>query len=1725
MIDNLNLNNFIPKSTLSNPSYRDLVMKPQYSLSECTFDDLVDRCLSKFRYTVPHKNDERLINTRRYEILQQITQHNNNSTSNNLHLRSILEKSLMMLIQKIETSNTTRFIDWRLDLLTHGNTIAGSRSFCDAFQTTISAFYETFLFLLLAHLEMHNFINIYIFISSINDRNVTENLSKPWKDCLTTTLENIDLTIMNRDIIEIPFSSELKLPCGAVEYENIRTIREKIRQIENDNEFLDHFNFAINQIKSISIYGKHFMEFVFTDRKFFEIYFHDQIALHLMETNINLSPKFVFDLLTSNPTYSSQQYAQLFLVQHVEFTEILRLFEISIQMISEEEIFNEIRKQLIENLTDKIRLSKFYSLVIANHQFYQLPPQTTIIEDKWIFKCKGDPMIETSLMNLIELILSSSIIDRTNSIQQVTTTYSLIAQEIRDLPSYWVNNLEKLRSFISLIRCLNTLLPDKALNVFKSVCKQGFDAKFDSCQSIHQFIIGLKNLIKGEGTTANENILPRTLIKLEVEFLKDWLTHNGDSYGDILLLMNKNDNDLWYYSAKIFTYIDRKLDLLSTLKGNHGNLPLTEKYEQFNRCLEKANNATCKVEKLVVNRLHMSLMRDVWSDEIDQQLTEYYPYFEQNLWDIQNIKKVENLKLISMLAWLKYYTQIYAFALNADSRQNVLSNIDKLLVNMDTPFCSTLKLFIFKQMLQISGLNLNDTRDLCRNRNILWIKPFIQRPRDQQAQNIRRTLILPTPLFECHNEFKQVSQILNEFDKMQALRQLIYQCNTSQKLNYAFCCWFIQYYCRFIQPNTEPDHAFIQLIQNDLSKDLIDSFTSLGHQFLIYLCSNFSNDSYFHLHATMSHKDIYKRLVALNIVTVFISFKSLPEITCLGNVLFNNQRRMPNSYVQHISTLCLPGMTVSDPVITQMIDVRTQVEDHLNRGIIHDEGKFIFQCSRECPWMFYFQDYGIPNDRNLCVLCKKPIGAEHYNVLIQRDPPQIQMSITEGFQRIDQFIEEYNQNIRLGYHNVKTHETSVIVEKPDHLNRPISFRFIHMLTHGLLLFLHDRNYLTDDDLKQHFKLQTITHFRDHFEKDYTLLGKSSTDNQQCYIWLYKLLNHLISADFTKRGIMNTNQNVIQLEQMIEQKIIFAHIDSITNEITEYKKNYAQFIQERDSKPSLDSFIDELFEDEQRFSLLNFFNITTFHTSNLLDEFILKMQTLPYAERSYPVTTFIFKRFNDYMNIQYLYPIITFTNYLIEKFNYRIKRNDAAEKKILDYLTTGDDQNIMRQYYEDFLHAWYSLSLKEVRYGCQTPKFELNVPKEKFAENTSIATVLLNTSKDESSILLAASIKTIAELQNEIVNYFHSTIEHAINTETKRKQVPVQSIRLENILQLDRHDLSQKLVNDCLVVNYLYGKSKDIVYDYEEIEMTLRNMISSLVLIDTDKIRILNYQFELYGENASLINDVRTRMKQQQLPNDERTKLHRLLTGMNNDNILHYLGSLDYVFTYLRNSVPENATETTTIQKFVQNHIHTCACLNDNILRQSPFSTTQLQYIIDLYEMIEENAFDQVLHAYVKKELVEETCSNEERQRVLTVFSRKTFEKETIADTLKSIEMWISMLKRLMIRVLNANVSLDAPLQLYLERTDLWTDRVSDIDLETFQVDDDILLQHTYVILRGLEKKQQTNNKSQQQQQIADIQSREGQQQKVQTWFDVTTRSATTPKVVADKKGDKPKIRV
>ncbi|CAF5120810.1 unnamed protein product, partial [Rotaria sp. Silwood1] len=779
----------------------------------------------------------------------------------------------MILIQKLPSSDKTRFVDWRFDILTNAITIASSRSFYDAFQVTISMFYEAYLSLLLAHLEKYQFFDAYIFLANNQDDNIQNNLSKLWIDSLKTSLETINVTLMNLDVIDISFIFGLQLP---YEYDS-----------------------RLDQMHTSNIYNDKFLQIIFNDQIWFQLYFHDQIAMHLAEVKIQLSTDFVFDLLTNNPTRIIKQYKRLFLVEHIELTEILRLFETSLQLINEEQIRNIIKKQWVEIPPSMIQSSEFYTLVLVNsEQFYLLPPKTTTLKKQPIFECKGDPMIETSLMNLIELILSPSVIQQVKNIQQVTTTYSLIAQGIRDLDSYMVNNLEKLRSFLSFVRCLTTLLPHRALEVLKDVSKSGFDAKFHLCSSIHYFITQLQERIKSEQSTVDENIIHRALVKLELDFLKDWLADNEDSYGEILTLMNDENNDLWFYSAKIFTIIDNKLDLTSTLKENHGNLPSNDEYKHLNQSLEIPNISTRKIERLMVNRLHMHLMLSVQGNEIGQQLTDEYPYFIENFREIQSGNKLDVGQMISLLAWLKYYAQMYAFALNNDSRDDVLSELDRFLTNGDTPFCSTIKLFIIKQILQMSKLTLKDLREIYVNRNLLWIRPFFQRLRDQQATNVRQTLILPLPLFECREEFERVRKIFNSTDRNNQLQKVIQECNHTQKLSYAFLCWFIEYYSRFTQSNTEIDVDFICIIQHDFRQDLIKSFTPLGYQFLIDLCSNFSDKSYFQLHYTMIPDDIHKRLLALNIVAVFISFKAQSAITLLGNILFNNQRQMPINYVQ-----------------------------------------------------------------------------------------------------------------------------------------------------------------------------------------------------------------------------------------------------------------------------------------------------------------------------------------------------------------------------------------------------------------------------------------------------------------------------------------------------------------------------------------------------------------------------------------------------------------------------------------------------------------------------------------------------------------------------------------------------------------------------------------------------------------------------------------------------------
>ena len=1427
-----------------------------------------------------------------------------------------------------------------------------------------------------------------------------------------------------------------------------------------------------NRLRERSIYKNQFdHDRIFDDPPLFKHYLHDQVACFIAEYNIHLSIECVLKLITSNPTMNNKSRLKHLLMNHEEFLKLLNIFDKGCQLVGEETLDSICTKQF--SVTDEIYIKKnnlYYTLVLTRETFFQLPPQQATIDDEFQMNCSGDPFIENSMMNLIELIVSATTIEHAESIELLATACSLICQGIMVLENYSVNNLEKLRSFLSLIRYIVTLAANQSLTLLKQVCSRGLQDMFESCQSIHRFVDDLSNRFKNIQVITNKETIDRTAIKLEVDLLKNWLANNPDRYEEILDLIGRKDNQLWRCSAKIFSYMLQKLDLFKSIQQHHGQIPDNDDCARLETCLQNFHGESNKIERLLMDRIHLDLMLTISEEQYAECLTDGYEYFENNFHAMIELLGEEQqqrprLRSIGLLAWLKYYAHIYAYALGNDWRLDVMSKIDRLLTNNGKAFCATLKLFILKQLIHMSDKTLNDICERFLKEHVLWIKPLLNRIRQGQNE-VRQEIIMPTPLFDGRDEFQRVNGVLNEFGELNKIRALIHECVQNQLLTYSLYMWFLQRYCRFYSPEARADENLLKLVRVDCKQALSTICEPVGYKLIVSLCTNFTEMSYFHLVPTMPNKELHCRLLALNITIFCLSTRALPKSTYLGSLLFNNQRQMPVSYAKHIQSICLLGFVFGDPVATQMLDVRTRIQERLNARQIVRENSFIYQCSQECKWMFYFEDCGVPNSRSRCPLCKKDIGAQQYGVLIARQPPQIQMTIDQGFQTINQYLDAFNRQVRLGYYNRTPADQSTMAEKSDHLNRSVSYRFLHLLTHAQLLVLYELEYLSAQDLQQQLNIPNQQHFREHVEKDYQLLSQTCTDSDQCYIWLYKLINHMLLPALNRFGSLDTQLKVIEMEQMIEQTIVFPHILSFADEINEYRVAYTNFIRERDAQPRITDYIDELRENEQLYPFLSFFNASKIITSNPLDEFRVKVDTLPFSDKLYPVTTLLLKQLDKYANIQHLYPIVEFTNYLLHKYNYRIKRNDAAMKTIEDILNESvRDRETMRRLFEQFLHSWYKLDLTEVQAGCQRPKVDRPTTPVNFARDTSLALLLLNTAKDASSILVVAYLHTLSNMQNEIIGNFNNTI---LNEAINFPHIPVQAIKAEHVFRFDAQEWRKKLDSDGFVINFEYGKGRDLIFDFEEIEITLRNMISLLRILDYDKLNVFTYQFELYAENTSLITQIRRRVRQKPFLVNEQEKWRKLLVTMKHEDIINCIGSLDYIFTYLC-TVEENKVNDTTLQAFVEQHIGAQACLHENIFGRPPFSTILLTHIIAFYELIEEIAFDYVLRPYVKAEL------RDAKWPVNVSFEQfvaETYGKNGMPTAFESPTAWIGTLKRLLMRVLSANtIHLDTPLQYYLERIDMWTGNITEEHLQSIEINESFLLQHTYVILIALEQRE------------------------------------------------------
>ncbi|CAF5218926.1 unnamed protein product, partial [Rotaria magnacalcarata] len=214
----------------------EFVTNPTCRVSGSSLDDLIGRCLTKIRYTVANQQHKHKINERRNRIIDSFTRPIANDESEK-KLRTIVEDWLSKLMQTIPFSNYGSYAaDWRYHLLTTPTIIGSCRSFDDALHATIMLFYDKYIALLFRHLEHNSFIDTYYFLSNENNKTTYDDLYHIWCDSLKSTLDTVDRTMMNRDVIEIPLFFNLRFPCATTEYGIIRQIRDTTMKRSQDDE-------------------------------------------------------------------------------------------------------------------------------------------------------------------------------------------------------------------------------------------------------------------------------------------------------------------------------------------------------------------------------------------------------------------------------------------------------------------------------------------------------------------------------------------------------------------------------------------------------------------------------------------------------------------------------------------------------------------------------------------------------------------------------------------------------------------------------------------------------------------------------------------------------------------------------------------------------------------------------------------------------------------------------------------------------------------------------------------------------------------------------------------------------------------------------------------------------------------------------------------------------------------------------------------------------------------------------------------------------------------------------------------------------------------------------------------------------------------------------------------------------------------------------------------------
>ncbi|OMJ76697.1 hypothetical protein SteCoe_23856 [Stentor coeruleus] len=1121
--------------------------------------------------------------------------------------------------------------------------------------------------------------------------------------------------------------------------------------------------------------------------------------------------------------------------------------------------------------------------------------------------------------------------------------------------------------------------------------------------------------------------------------------------------------NIWKYSKVFFKVYVRKLDICNTIIDYE--FDYLENPEQ--ELLLNKNEYFYKVQSLIdscgiddkFSVLICDIMQDTFKECVDDKnktLEELYTVLKLNikLYCKSENNSFEKLIFVSrMKDLMECYVDIILQDENTENK--TMMKIDELILSFEG--AKSLVLYGIKLIQAKKEMSYIQVTEFIRNSRIQWIKrselidqniginiditiyPFCKEIKDENLSSQSNIKRAHSGSYIC-----QYSELINMLksdvkNNQEKLKELLQQCPDSAiTLGIVYINEvFIFYQIRFSES--------IDIFRKWYTKNSLFLEKTFGIEYsklIGYFLENFPENSPLRITPKMEAKNVHRILIKC---FIFLQILTKRKVTSpLTSIFFDANGSVHKNLDQILATKYIVG----DFPDAKLMDFRWKLTEYNN---LKETKTYI--CSNVCDYIYFVPGCGLPMSTGICPFDKVQIGGTN-DVPVNRAGHQA-LSDDQAKDHLQNCIIKYENSALKGCHLPKFTESIVdsYEEKSFSHIKPIGFYMINVIINACLLMIIELKSISVPSIihkliqfnEESYTQNEIESFRQNNYVD--ILNKhidiclnrvedviNKLGSQEAHAWLYALIGQIPQIILSNSYTSDTPQARKKFETSFETNLLDPLLSNISQVIINYKSLLIS-----ENQISKESLVTETKIDKILYPHTSLFRITRRPDKSSIKTIFNNQISKEKRESQFFLVKIYFDMYEKVKILKSFYPILEFTNYLIEEYNHKIPRDEARNVEIGHVLFDDYSKSLFKK----FIKAWKRLPDNCLQYECHL------MSKPKISSESSLSLFLIDNKEAQGGVHMAAAIIYLSNLQNLILK----NILEQLNLINQEKSIlddhkyPPQSLKEENILNFSC--LKTKELVKYYISNPEYGQGNDIFYDFDKIQNAILVEICKKKLINPEKLNFMHYQFELLnftGENSSIITSIRANIKQEPL-NAETVRMFERFFGNLYDEkraiypseLKNLYSSMDSVLISLKGN-RENPYE--KISDFCTKLIigrtrQLSVYITDQVYI---LAKTELKNVINAYNIIESKYFEKFCKDKLKDKYKEKNQEEDIKMLIKDIASHKPLQCPELIDIRDAV-------MRFIIRCSAAELETKQPLTYYIKRPDFWCEDISDDKLD------------------------------------------------------------------------------